>query len=75
MTARSIDPCIPRSWPGFSITFRYHSSRYEVRVENPHGVTRGVSRVEVDGREIATGRAAVPLVDDGATHQVKVRLG
>jgi hypothetical protein len=37
-----IDPCIPRAGRGFSITFRYHSSRYEVRVENPHGVTRGV---------------------------------
>ncbi|HZO42024.1 MAG TPA: glucoamylase family protein [Methylomirabilota bacterium] len=70
-----IDPCIPRSWPGFSITFRYHSSRYEVRVENPHGVARGVSRVEIDGREVAAGRVALPLVDDGATHQVKVQLG
>jgi cyclic beta-1,2-glucan synthetase len=70
-----VDPCIPRSWPGFSITFRYHASRYEVRVENPHGVTRGVSRVEIDGVQTEAGRAALPLVDDGATHQVRVWLG
>ena len=44
-----IDPCIPRAWRGFEIAFRYHSSRYEIAVENPQGVTRGVSTVEVDG--------------------------
>ena len=31
-----LDPCIPRAWRGFEITFRYHSSRYEIVVENPH---------------------------------------
>ena len=70
-----VDPCIPRTWSGFSITFRYHASRYEVRVENPHGVTRGVSRVEIDGVQAEAGQAALPLVDDGATHQVRVWLG
>jgi cyclic beta-1,2-glucan synthetase len=70
-----IDPCIPRTWSGFSITFRYHASRYQVHVENPHGVTRGVSRVEVDGNPAAVEHATLPLVDDGATHQVRVWLG
>jgi cyclic beta-1,2-glucan synthetase len=44
-----LDPCIPRAWRRFEITFRYHASRYEIRVENPNGVTRGISHVEVDG--------------------------
>ena len=70
-----VDPCIPRGWSGFSITFRYHASRYEVHVENPHGVTRGVSRVEIDGVQTAPGQAALPLVDDGATHHIRVWLG
>jgi cyclic beta-1,2-glucan synthetase len=70
-----VDPCIPRSWTGFSIAFRYHASRYEVRVENPHGVTRGVSRVEIDGVPAEAAHGGLPLVDDGATHQVHVWLG
>ena len=37
-----LDPCIPREWPGFEIVFRYRSSRYEISVENPAGVSRGV---------------------------------
>jgi cyclic beta-1,2-glucan synthetase len=70
-----VDPCIPRAWSGFSITFRYHSARYEVRVDNPHGVTRGVTRVEIDGAPVALGEAGVPLVDDGTMHRILVRLG
>ena len=45
----AIDPCIPAKWPGYSIVFRYHSSVYKVRVENPKGVTHGVEVTEVDG--------------------------
>jgi cyclic beta-1,2-glucan synthetase len=47
-----LDPCIPRDWQDYDISFRYHSARYEVRVENPHGVMRGVASVEVDGEEV-----------------------
>jgi cyclic beta-1,2-glucan synthetase len=43
-TALHLDPCIPRTWPGFKIIFRYHWSRYEIVVENPHGVSRGGCR-------------------------------
>ena len=70
-----VEPCIPRTWSGFSITFRYHSARYEVRVENPHGVTRGVARVEVDGAPFMPVSAGVPLADDGVTHRIQVWLG
>jgi cyclic beta-1,2-glucan synthetase len=68
-----LDPCIPRAWPGFQIRFRYHSARYEIRVENPKGVMRGVAHVELDGAPLDG--AAITLLDDGATHQVRVVLG
>jgi len=69
-----LDPCIPRAWRGFEITFRYHSSRYEIVVENPHNVARGVSSVELDGAPLAGG-APIPLADDSVTHHVRVVLG
>jgi cyclic beta-1,2-glucan synthetase len=71
-TMLHLDPCIPRAWQGFEISFRYRSSRYEVIVENPQGVTRGVSSVELDGASLAGG---IPLADDNATHRVRVVLG
>jgi cyclic beta-1,2-glucan synthetase len=70
-----IDPCIPRAWQSFEITFRYHSSRYEIVVENPQGVARGVSSVEIDGASLAAGSMHIQLADDGATHHVRVALG
>ena len=70
-----IDPCIPRAWVGFSVRFRYHASRYEITVENPRGVTRGIERVEVDDARVALGADGLPLVDDGAIHRVRVWMG
>jgi cyclic beta-1,2-glucan synthetase len=70
----SIDPCIPRNWPSYSMEFRYHSSTYKIRVENPSSVSKGVALTELDGKIIA-GAANIPLVDDGKEHQVRVVLG
>jgi cyclic beta-1,2-glucan synthetase len=70
-----LDPCIPRAWRRFEITFRYHASRYVIAVENPHGVSRGVSSVEVDGIPQAAGSASLPLSEDGATRRIRVVLG
>lgn len=75
-TNLEFDPCIPCGWPGFEITFRYRSSHYAISVENPLGVCRGVLATKLDG-EMLTGnrKSLIPLVDDSATHQVKVVLG
>jgi cyclic beta-1,2-glucan synthetase len=73
-TLLSIDPCVPRSWPNYSIQFRYHSATYKIRVENPRGVSRGVARVEFDGKAVP-GPANIPLADDGLEHHILVILG
>ncbi|MGD0906299.1 MAG: glucoamylase family protein [Candidatus Acidiferrales bacterium] len=70
----SIDPCIPRAWPGYSMSFRYHSATYNIKVENPLGVSRGVTKIEVDGKPV-TGFPNIALVDDGTVHQVLIILG
>jgi cyclic beta-1,2-glucan synthetase len=70
-----IDPCVPKTWRGFEIVFRYHSGRYDITVENPRGVSRGVARVELDGVALAETHAPIPLADDGATHRVRIVLG
>jgi cyclic beta-1,2-glucan synthetase len=74
-TTLVIDPCIPRAWPGFEIDFRYHSSRYEIIVLNPHGLSRGVASAELDDVPLDGGGTAIPLVPDGRTHHVRVVLG
>jgi cyclic beta-1,2-glucan synthetase len=68
-------PCIPTDWPQFAIVFRHASARYEILIENPHGVSSGVAQVELDGKRLPTGETQIVLADDGRTHQVRVILG
>ena len=70
-----LDPCIPRNWPSFDIVFRYHSARYDIRVENPSGVSRGIVRANLDGGALLDHPPRIPLADDGATHRVRIVLG
>jgi cyclic beta-1,2-glucan synthetase len=70
-----LDPCIPKAWPRFEIAFKFYSARYDVTVENPHGVSRGVTRAELDGEMLPEGAARIPLLDDGEIHSVRVILG
>jgi len=70
----SLDPCIPRGWKGFEIAYRHGRTLYRISVENPQGVSRGVSRISLDDLPLAAG-ALVPLADDGREHRVLVLLG
>lgn len=68
-------PCIPAEWPRFDIVFRHASARYEILVENPHRVSRGVALVELDGQKLPGGTSHIVLADDGRTHEIRVILG
>jgi cyclic beta-1,2-glucan synthetase len=70
-----VTPCIPADWPGFEISFKHASSRYEISVSNPERVCRGVARMELDGVRLPGGQTHVPLADDGLTHELRVTLG
>jgi len=69
----TIDPRVPRAWTEFSIDYRHLGTAYEITVRNPCAVCCGVTRVEVDGRHVASG--AIELVDDGQPHRVVVTMG
>jgi cyclic beta-1,2-glucan synthetase len=71
-----LDPCLPRDWPGFEVVLRYRSARYEIVVRNPNGVCQGIRSATLDGQAVlADGWGRLPLVDDGATHNIQVILG
>lgn len=68
-----IDPCIPRDWQGYEIIYRHEDTEYQIQVKNPHGVNRGVSKIQVDGETAAAGR--IPLENSGKQKKVIVVLG
>jgi cyclic beta-1,2-glucan synthetase len=69
------DPCIPKNWPRFEITIRHLSTRYEILVENPDGVSKGVLSARLDGNLLTARPLFLALQDDGGEHHVQVRLG
>ncbi len=68
-----IDPCIPARWDGFRVRREFRGAVYEIHVENPDHVCKGVRSVQVDGQPIAGD--VVPAFGDGRTHEVRVALG
>ena len=70
-----VEPCIPSSWPRFEVALRHGASRYEIVVENPKGVQRGIATAELDGTAISARPLSIKLKDDGAVHRLLVRLG
>ncbi len=68
-----LSPCIPSSWPAFSISWRYGRTRFEIEVTNPDRRCRGVAEADLDGRPVEPGN--IPLLEDGGVHRVRVVLG
>ncbi|MDP2310184.1 MAG: glucoamylase family protein [Pseudomonadota bacterium] len=68
-------PCVPTSWPSFEVSLKHGGARYEITVLNPRGVQRGIATLTLDDVALDPAAARVPLVDDGATHRVRVTLG
>ncbi len=69
----TLNPCIPSSWPTYSIEWRFGKSHYTIVVDNPERRCRGVASAELDGSPVDP--AAIPLADDGRAHRVRVVLG
>jgi cyclic beta-1,2-glucan synthetase len=68
----TIQPRVPRGWPGFTIDYRFGASDYRVTVEQVDATPGDGADVTLDGRRVENGE--VHLVDDGSTHQVHVRM-
>jgi cyclic beta-1,2-glucan synthetase len=68
-----VSPCIPSSWPEYEIIWRVGATRYEILVSNPSRRCGGIGEARLDG-VLVDGRA-IPVVDDGGTHRVRIVLG
>ncbi|MDY6877807.1 MAG: glucoamylase family protein [Chloroflexota bacterium] len=68
-----IDPCIPKNWPGYELTYHHGPTAYHIRVENPDGLNRGVKQVTLDGGIWPGGD--IPLLDDGRQYSVRILMG
>jgi len=68
-----IDPCIPRWWREYEITYRRGRTTYHIKVENPHSFSRGIATIQLEGA--MQSEEEIHLLDDGHTHSVRIVLG
>lgn len=68
-----IDPCIPRKWKGFKVTRVFRGETFNIEVQNPKGVMKGVRRILMDGIEIKD--QLLRPQGNGQRHDVLVEMG
>ena len=67
----TIDPCIPADWREFSAVRRWRGAEYDIHVENPDGVMKGVQELYLDGEKVER----IPVMAQGSRHDVRVVMG
>ncbi|WP_028023917.1 GH36-type glycosyl hydrolase domain-containing protein [Enterovibrio calviensis] len=68
----SVNPCIPTEWPGFEVNREWRGATYQIKVENPNGVSKGVKTITLNGEEVT---GAIPAQAEGSVNVVSVVMG
>ena len=66
-----VDPCIPKSWDHFRVSRIWRGALYDIVVENPQHVSKGIETILVNGRQ----QQCIPALPAGEHAEVKVILG
>lgn len=66
-----IDPCVPETWKEFSAVRKWRGAQFDIRVENPAGVSKGVRELRLDGNTVSH----IPVQEAGSHHTVTVIMG
>ena len=68
-----IDPCVPKGFGGFKLTRKFRGADYEIEVQNPDDVEKGVKKLIVDGKEVAG--CVIPFEEGKKSYKVTVVMG
>jgi N,N'-diacetylchitobiose phosphorylase len=68
-----VDPCIPKSWPGFTATRRFRGKTLHIEVQNPGGVEKGLKTLTLNGETLPD--ALIPAAKLAAENRVLAVMG
>ena len=71
LTELFVNPCIPEEWDGFSVKRRFRNAVYDIHVENPLHISKGIQKIYFDGKETEK----IPVCKPGTAHTVLVIMG
>ena len=67
----AIDPCIPETWDGFSVKRKWRGAEFDITVENPEHISKGIRELWMDGVPVD----AISPQAVGTTHSVRAVMG
>ena len=70
----SINPCVPKDFGDFELTRKFREGTYNIKVQNPDKVEKGIKSITVDGKAIDDG-CVIPYVKGKETYDVVVTMG
>ena len=69
----SIDPCVPSGFGDFTLTRQFREGTYNIQVNNPDNVEKGVASMTVNG--VAVEGCIIPYVKGQASYDVVITMG
>ena len=69
----SIDPCVPKDFGDFELTRKFREGTYNIKVQNPDKVEKGIKSITVDGKAIDG--CVIPYVKGKETYDVVLTMG
>ncbi len=67
-----VDPCIPGDWKGFEVTRQWRGATFNITVQNPKGVEKGVRSVTLNSKPVT---GPIPPQAAGSVNKVVVVMG
>jgi cellobiose phosphorylase len=73
----AVDPRVPGAWKGFKVVRRFRGAAYRIRVLDPRGAGKGVTRAAIDGRalKVEADSVVLPIMPAGTVHDAEIELG
>lgn len=66
-----VDPCVPADWTEFSVTRRWRGAEYQIQINNPSSVMKGVKEIKVNGEIVD----AIKVQPEGSKVNVVITMG
>ena len=66
-----IDPCVPTDWHEFSATRKWRGATYNIVVENPDGVMKGIKEIIMNGTKVDK----IEVQEVGTENQITIVMG
>lgn len=66
-----IDPCVPADWKTFKITRRWRNATFNITINNPKKVQKGVKSITLNGKNVEK----IPVMKKNSVNEVIVTMG